>query len=85
MSMSDLEVEKLPEDLRAMNEADRAAQIKAKAEERNRLQGQLKELTTKRREYLAKEAAASGGAGAGSGFDAEVSRTVDKTLAKKRK
>jgi Mg-chelatase subunit ChlD len=84
VSIGSLEADKLPADLRNLDETERAAQIKARAEERQRLQAELAEVTGKRRQYLAKESAAAG-ASAGSGFDAEVAKTVDKTLAKKRR
>lgn len=82
VSLESLEADKLPAELRSLGADERNAQIKAKAEERTRLSQKLAELTKKRREYLAKEAPADGG---GASFDAEVAKTVDKTLAKKRK
>jgi von Willebrand factor type A domain len=82
VSLESLDPGKLPQELRNLGEGERNAQIKAKADQRVRLQTELKELTSKRREYMAKETAAAGGA---AGFDAEVAKTVDRTLAKKRK
>jgi von Willebrand factor type A domain len=81
VALESLDPAKLPAELRSLSETDRKAQIKAKIDERGRLQAELKELTGKRRAYLAKETAAADVGG----FDAEVARTVDKTLAKKRK
>lgn len=84
VSAEALDASKLPEELRGLGAADRKAAIEAKASERVKLQAQLAELSKKRREYLAKEAPADAAPGAAS-FDAEVAKTVDKTLAKKRK
>jgi hypothetical protein len=82
VSVESLDVAKLPADLRNLGAEERNAQLKAKAETRTRLQAELTELSKKRREYMAKEAPATGDA---DGFDAEVAKTVDKTLAKQRK
>jgi Mg-chelatase subunit ChlD len=82
VSVESLDVAKLPVEMQALGAAERNAQIKAKAEERARLQAELSALSRKRGEYMSKEAS---GAGAATGFDAEVAKTVDKTLAKKRK
>jgi hypothetical protein len=82
VSVESLDAAKLPADLRALGPEERNAQLKAKAETRTRLQAELTELSKKRREYMAKQAPATGGAAS---FDAEVAKTVDKTLAKKRK
>lgn len=83
VALESLDATKLPEDMRGMGIEERKATIKAKAEQRKQLQSELAELSKKRREYLSKEAPATG-AGAAS-FDAEVTRTVDKTLSKKLK
>lgn len=81
VTVESLDAAKLPADLRNLGAEERNAQLKAKTETRTRLQAELTELSKKRRAYLAKEAPATGAAG----FDAEVAKTVDKTLAKKRK
>lgn len=82
VAMESIEADKLPADLRAMSNEERNAALRAKAEERTKLQAELRTLSKKRTEYLAKEAPAGGAA---TGFDAEVSRTVEKTLSKSRK
>ncbi len=81
VSVDSLDGAKLPAEMAALGMEERKAQIKAKSEERTRLQAQLVELSKKRGAYMAKEAPA----GAATGFDAEVAKTVDKTLAKKKK
>lgn len=85
VSADTLDPSKLPEELRNLGAADRKAALEVKASERTRLQAQLAELSRKRREYLAKEAPAAATGGGAASFDAEVAKTVDKTLAKKRK
>jgi von Willebrand factor type A domain len=86
VALDSIDEAKLPESMRGLGAEERTAQIKAKSEERTRLQAELTKLSKKRREYLAKEALAAdpaAGAGAAS-FDAEITRSVDKTLSKKR-
>ncbi len=82
VAMESIEADKLPADLRAMNNEERNAALRSKAEERAKLQAELRTLSKKRTEYLSKEVPAGGAA---TGFDAEVSRTIEKTLAKSRK
>jgi Mg-chelatase subunit ChlD len=81
VAVGSLEPAKLPAELRELDAASLESTLKAKAAERARLQEELTLLSKRRREFLAAEAPKGGG----SGFDAEVAKTVDKTLSKARK
>jgi hypothetical protein len=76
-SIDDVAEAELPDVVRALDRAQRSAEIARRAAERQRLQSRINELAKKRDEYLAGQAAAHGAA---DGFDGRVKATVEKQM-----
>ncbi|HEX5067293.1 MAG TPA: vWA domain-containing protein [Myxococcota bacterium] len=66
----------LPASLQALSPAEREKQVKAKVEERAKLQAQVAELSRERDTWLQKEEARLAAAGKGDGFDQQVLEAI---------
>ena len=74
--MNKVKKDELPASLQALSPAEREKQVKAKVEERAKLQQQVAALSKERDTWLQKEEARLAAAGKGDGFDQQVLEAI---------
>lgn len=83
VSLAEVNDDELPSPLRTMEPAERAAYLNEKAEERGRLQEQIRDLSKKRQDYIREEIVRRAGAGASSSLDHQLYAAISAQAAVK--
>lgn len=83
VTLEDLESDKLPEEMRDLDEKQLAAAVEAKRVQRKEIQAKLDKLLAERNAFIVAERKRLAEAGKGDSFDEEVSGTVREQAARK--
>jgi len=85
VKLEDVQKDELPSDLQNVSPAQRTELLRARAQERDQLKGQLDRLVKERKSYVRGEEQKQRAAGVKDGFDAEVMKAVKSQAAARAK